>query len=148
MAYDVALVELAETPTAVVRGHVAHDGIADLLGLAFGSVAQALAEAGAHPAGPPFATYRMADDGGWDIEAGFPVAAALAPHGSVQPGTLPGGPAAQTVHRGPYEQLAGAYEAVQSWVRDEGRTPDGTPWESYLDGPEVAEPRTVVTQPC
>jgi hypothetical protein len=24
----------------------------------------------------------------------------------------------------------------------------GAPWESYLDGPEVAEPRTEVVVPC
>jgi effector-binding domain-containing protein len=69
-------------------------------------------------------------------------------NGDVEPGLLPGGTVAQTVHRGAYEQLAAAYEAVQAFVEAGGLTLTGDAWESYLDEPDVAEPRTLVSMAC
>ena len=57
-------------------------------------------------------------------------------------------PATTTLHRGGYEQVAAAYSALEQWMRDNGYEPAGAPWETYLDGPDVAEPRTVITWPC
>ena len=44
--------------------------------------------------------------------------------------------------------VAAAYEAGAQWMTENGYEPAGDPWESYLDGPEVAEPRTAVFMPC
>ena len=44
--------------------------------------------------------------------------------------------------------LACAYEAAISWLTDEGCVVTAAPWECYLDGPEVPEPRTEVFVPC
>lgn len=37
--------------------------------------------------------------------------------------------------------------ALEEWIREHGDQPDGMPWEAYLDGPEVMNPRTVITWP-
>ena len=146
MEYHVEVVENHEQRAAVVRGRVAHDGIPEFLGRAFG---EALAAAGGEGgvAGPPFARYDVVPEG-FDIEAGFPVSGGVAAGGGVEETTLPGGAAATTMHVGPYEELAGAYRALEAWLGDNGRVPAGRPWESYLDDPDVAAPRTVVTWPC
>jgi effector-binding domain-containing protein len=68
--------------------------------------------------------------------------------GRVVPGSLPGGEVATTTHVGSYDDVAAAYSAVERWLDDQGLVPVGDPWESYLDGPEVAQPRTVVCFPC
>lgn len=149
MSYDVAEVDLPERPAATVRGHVAHDGIPAFLGSAFGEVVGAVGPRGLGPAGPAFARYRAADDGGWDIEAGFPLLAPLGEaSGRVESTTLPAGPAARTLHVGDYGSLGAAYEAVSTWLTEHGRVGAGEPWECYLDGPEVEEPRTEVYVPC
>ena len=55
MGYEIEIVELQERDTAVFRGHVAHDGIGEFLGLAFRQVMGAL---GAAPGVcPPFGAY-------------------------------------------------------------------------------------------
>ena len=64
------------------------------------------------------------------------------------PATLPGGHAARVLHQGPYDGVAGAYEAAEKWVVENGLRPSDAPWECYLDGPDVAEPRTEVFLPC
>jgi effector-binding domain-containing protein len=147
MGYDMELVDLQEQRTAVVRGHVPYAGIAEFLGAAFGEVAEALKEQAVGTAGPPFAQYAMRSDG-FDIEAGFPTSGTVEPSGRVTPGVLPGGRTARTLHRGPYSEVAAAYDALAAWLTDDGYRPDGAPWESYLDEPDVAEPRTMVYLPC
>ncbi|HSE72328.1 MAG TPA: GyrI-like domain-containing protein [Nocardioidaceae bacterium] len=148
MTYTVQLVDLQEQPAAVVRGHVTHEGIADFLGPAFGEVIGAVEREGGHPVGAPFGRYRPTDDGGWDLTAGFPVSRPVTPAGRVEPETLPGGRAARTLHVGDYAGLAAAYEAAMAWLTDNGYVVTGEPWECYLDGPEVPEPRTEVFIPC
>ncbi len=148
MGYDVTEVELSEQPTAVVCGHVPHDGIAGFLGEAFGEVMTLVVRHGIAVTGPPFARYGMADDGGWDIEAGFPVAEAPTAEGRVEASTLPAGRTARTLHVGGYGEVAAAYEAVTSYLTEHDLAPAGAPWECYLDGPEVAMPRTEVCFPC
>lgn len=147
MDEEITLVELDEQPTAVVRGRVPHDGIADFLGAAFGAVMGAVAASGVQVVGPPFARYRPTAESGWDIEAGFPVSGPFEGSG-VEAGLLPGGPAAQAVHRGSYDSVASTYDRVTAWVSEGGHAPTGPPWESYLDEPDVPEPRTLIVMPC
>jgi effector-binding domain-containing protein len=41
-----------------------------------------------------------------------------------------------------------AYAAAEEWLAEHDWVATGPPWEAYLDGPEVAQPRTVVHVPC
>ena len=159
MTYDVRMADLQEQHAAVVRGRLTMERIADFLGGAFSEVMQAVAAQGLHPAGPPFARYRFVDGGSGqdvaaggpvelDIEAGFPVSGSLTATGRVEASTLPGGHVATTMHVGSYADLGAAYDAAQQFLTDEGYEVAGAPWECYLDGPDVPEPRTEVFMPC
>jgi effector-binding domain-containing protein len=147
MEYQVERVQLIQQPSAVVRGRVPRDGIPGFLGGAFGEVMGVLAAQGVEPAGPPFGCYLPTSDG-FDVEAGFPTSAPVEPAGRVVPSTLPGGSAIQVLHRGPYAGVAAAYQAGEVWLAERGGEPTAPPWESYLDEPDVAEPRTLVSMPC
>ena len=144
---EVTLVELTEQHTAIVRDRVPHDGIADFLGRAFGSVMGAVAAGGRQVVGPPFARYRPVPDVGCEIEAGFPVDAPVEGPG-VEAGRLPGGPAAQVIHRGSCDSVATTWHRAEAWMAQRGHTATEAPWESYLDGPDVPEPRTLIVMPC
>lgn len=141
------ITERTAQPAAVVRGHVAMDGIAAFLGDAFGEVARLLEEEHGDVAGPPFARYHRTPDG-FDVEAGFPAAGPFTPAGRVELDELPAGPTASVMNVGSYEGIAAAYEAVSDWLGAHGYEPSADPWESYLDGPEVPEPRTLISFPC
>jgi effector-binding domain-containing protein len=147
LTHEIELVELEPQPALVVRGHVPIGGIPEFIGGAFGDVMAAMGQAGVSPAGPPFGRYLVTPDG-FDVEAGFPVEHAVEPSGRVESSMLPGGTAARTMHVGGYDGVAAAYEAVSSWLYKEGYAAAGAPWESYLDGPDVPEPRTLVVAPC
>ena len=147
MEYGVTLEQRPEQPAAVVRGHVTVEELPAFLGGAFGEVAAALGAQQLAPAGHPFGRYRLVD-GGFDVEAGFPSSAPVSAVGRVEPTVLPGGAVATTMHVGSYDGVAAAYQAVTDWVEASGYVVAGDPWECYLDGPEVAEPRTTVCFPC
>lgn len=147
MEYQIERVELTQQPAAVVRGEVPVEGIAAFLGGAFGEVMGLLGSQGLAPSGPPFARYEPSP-AGFRIEAGFPVAGEIAPVGRVEATDLPGGPAVRVLHLGAYGEVAAAYQAAQDWLTANGWKVAGNPWESYLDGPEVPEPRTLVHVPC
>lgn len=147
LTYEVELVEVEAQPTAVVRGDVRPEEIRAFLGGAFGEVMQVLGAQGMYPAGPPFGCYVPVTDG-FTVEAGFPTSAPVTSAGRVVASELPGGLAARVLHRGDYAGVGVAYEAAQAWLATEGYVASGPPWETYLDGPDVAEPRTFVYLPC
>jgi effector-binding domain-containing protein len=144
---DISRADLQAQDVAVVHAHVDHDGIGPFIGPAFGEVMEAIGAQGLRPTGMPFARYHEAD-GGWDVAAGFPVDAPPKPQGRVEAGTLPAGPVARVVYRGPYDGVGAAYEAVMDSIRESGDVVTGDPWECYLDEPNVPEPRTEVFVPC
>lgn len=148
MSYDIDLVDLQEQHAAAVRGHVEADAIAAFLGEAFGEAARVVAGQGLAVSGAPYGRYRPTGDGGMDVEAGFPVRGAVTAEGRVEPTTLPGGLVARTLHKGEYAGVGAAYEAVQTWLIQNGYVGGGEPWESYLDEPSVPQPRTELFFPC
>ncbi len=139
MEYDVESRELSEQPTAVASTTLAVSEIGPWLSSVYGKVAALLTSQGAGPAGPPFARYRMLGDERFEVEAGFPASRSITGDDVVHASSLPGGPAACTVHVGPYDAMGPAYEALEAWIRDHGYEPDGDPWEVYFSDP-VSEP--------
>lgn len=152
--YEVESRTLSETPTMVMRTKTGLDGIPAFLGTAYAEAARAVEHSTTRVAGPPFARYRLLGDpevDGFEIEAGFAVMKAVEGTGDVSASTLPGGPAAVTMHIGPYQAMEPAYAAIKAWIDDAGATPDGPAWEIYYSDP-VADPdpstwRTEVVQP-
>lgn len=147
MSYDVRIEERSQQSAAVVRAHLRESDIAGFLSKAFGAVGAAMAAQQVVPTGPPFGVYRI-ENGEFDVAAGFPASGTVHQQDSVEPITLPGGTVAVTTHVGSYDTIGDAYQALMTWVAAQGFAAAGDPWESYLDGPEVANPRTMVCLPC
>jgi len=151
--YEITERVLTEQPTAVLRRRLEITELEGWIGTALQAVAEAVARAGSHPVGPPFARcLKVAGCAArFDVEAGFGVDPPFpsVPGRDVQPSRLPGSCAAVTVHAGPYEAMEPAYEALATWVAEQGGTPDGPPWERYLSEPtgDPATWRTEIVQP-
>ena len=147
LTYDVQLVESKTQPVAVVHGrHVMKDLPAFLAG-AFVEILDALRRQRLLPTGPPFGRYRPTPEG-FDAEAGFPTSGAVKQTGRVVPSALPGGMVAQVEHFGSYDDISAAYDAVERWLTEHDYVATGAPWESYPDGPDTPQPRTLVCFPC
>lgn len=147
MTYTVAFADLQPQPVAVVRGRVDTAGLPGFLEAAFTDVATAATAQGVPVVGAPFGRYVPLEDG-WEVTAGFPVSRTLRASGRVTSDVLPSGRVAHTMHIGAYDRVGAAYDAAREYVIDNGHEPSDTPWECYLDGPDVPEPRTEVFMPC
>jgi AraC family transcriptional regulator len=139
MSYSITKVELSPQPMLIVRRRVKRSDIgptiAEILHLIF-LYAQ---KNGIALAGPPFARYPESSVGFVTIEPGVRIASApggvATPEAQIIHDTLPGGPAAFTVHCGPYDKLVEAHAAMEAWIEAEGLTAAGPPWESYVTDP-------------
>ena len=147
MDYTVELREVTGQPAAVVRGHVTLPGISEFIADAFAEVTARVAEQDVHVAGPPFGRFRPHEDG-FEVEVGFPTDAAFTAAGAATPDELPGGLVAQVMHRGGYDAVKDAYAAIELWEQEHGYESTGDAWETYLDSPDVEDPRTLVSAPC
>ncbi|MFI7115362.1 GyrI-like domain-containing protein [Amycolatopsis sp. NPDC049868] len=148
MTYQVHVTDLEPVTTAHVHRHTTTEEIGNAVSAGFAELYSGVTGAGATPAGPPQAAYpadfKPGDEIGIDLYV--PVTGTPPSRGGIDYVTLPGGPAAKTSHRGPYDQVGSAYDALFAWVREHGRTPAGPPRELYLNGPDtVTDPADYLT---
>jgi AraC family transcriptional regulator len=147
VAYSITKKELSPQHALVMRRRVTRTEIAAALGEIFGQVFQYAQKNGIALAGRPFTRYTDMSMGSFAIEAGMAVAGPVNGQGDIVPATLPGGPAAFTVHMGPYDKLPEAFAAFEGWFASEGVKPGGAPWELYITDPaEHPDPKDWKTE--
>ena len=154
MTYDVTRRELAAQPVLVVRRRVRRAEIAATIGAVLPKVFLHAQQRGLAIAGYPMTRYletsiglvtfetgmRVTHDGAWSAADG---------EGDVLAEMLPAGPAATTIHSGPYDQLPDAYAAVEEWIAANGWRQAGAPWKVYLNDPaDHPNPRDWKTEVC
>lgn len=143
MSYTVTKKELLPQAALIGRRRVDRSEIAKAIGEILPRAFRYAQEQGLTISGRPFARYMDVGPGLLTIEPGIPVASAGAhahdglssDESKVMTATLPGGPAACTIHAGSYEGLRAAYGALEAWIESNGYVPSGAPWESYLTDP-------------
>jgi len=151
MTYPVTKKTLAPQPVLIVRRRIPRSSIAATIGEVLPHVFLYAQRNGIALAGLPFTRYAEMGHGLITIEPGMRVAGQTssqsAGEGEVIADVLPGGPAATTMHVGPYEQLSDAYAAIEQWIEAEGLAKSGAPWESYINDPgEFPDPKDWKTE--
>lgn len=71
----------------------------------------------------------------FEVEAGFPIQQAAEGSGDVVASRLPDGPIAVTMQAGACDGLSAAYQALGSWLAEEGVKAASAPWEAYVTDP-------------
>lgn len=150
MSHTVEITERPAQPVVFQRRTVPMDQLQGALAACLPAVFVHCQQHGLTMAGPPFTRYIAMTPGSATIEAGIPVVEAKgSDEADILAGELPAGPAATTIHQGPYDTLRAAYSALEAFVLEGGHTPAGAPWESYLTDPgEVPDPADWKTQVC
>ena len=155
MDYTVSRKELAMQPVLVVRRRVRRTEIAATVAAELPKVFLHAQQRGIAIAGYPITRYLETSVGLVTLETGMRVTAhsgewtADEGEGEVLADTLPGGPAAATIHSGPYDQLQAAYAALEEWIAANGFHAAGAPWEAYLNDPaDHPNPQDWKTEVC
>ena len=148
MAYSITKKQLAAQPVLQVTRRVTRPEIAKAIGEALPLVMAYAQRNGIAVVGPPFARYPEMGPAQLTLEIGMPVGAAPGTSDDeVKAATLPGGPAAATTHVGPYDKLPEAVQALGQWIQQQGLTPVGGPWESYITDPgQLPDPKDWKTE--
>lgn len=133
--YDIEIIELTEQPAIAMSGQASPTELQDELGVIIPKLlAYALANR-LQVAGPPFVRYPQRSETSIEYEAGLPVLKPGDGTDAIRPISLPAGPAATTVHVGPYEQLLAAHAALASFSAGSQRPASGPGWEVFLTNP-------------
>jgi effector-binding domain-containing protein len=144
MPYEVTVRELPAQPVAATRTTSNLREISSAISTGVHQLLAELGTQGIEPTGPLQVVYHadqvLDEETAAPIEICFPVAAPFEGTGEVYGTELPGGPAAVTLHRGPYAEIGPAYHTVSGWIQDHGHELAGGPREVYLNDPgQVAE---------
>jgi effector-binding domain-containing protein len=116
------------------------------MGRVYAKIMQYLGEAGQFPAGPPYGAYYNMDMDDLDVEIGFPVGGALPGRDEIQSGEMPAGQYAACIRTGAYDQSAPAYEALATFICEQGHEPTGLVYEFYLNDPGEVPPEELQTE--
>jgi AraC family transcriptional regulator len=148
MSYSITKKDLAPQPVLIVRKRVKRSDIAATIGETLPEIFVYAQQNGIALAGLPFTRYIEMGPGMITMEPGMRVTGQpVSGHGEVVAETLPGGPAATTIHAGPYDKLTDAYAAIEQWMHAEGLVSAGAPWECYLNDPsEHPDPKDWKTE--
>jgi effector-binding domain-containing protein len=68
-----------------------------------------------------------------DVDFGVEVARSFTPSGEIYETSTPAGEAATALHRGGYDQLHAAHDAIHQWAKAYDKTFAGSSWEIYGD---------------
>lgn len=139
MEYKIELIKAKAQPVAYVRTRCAQADLPKVIGGSYGKIMQYLGKLRVQPTCAPYAAYYNLDMNDLDVEMGFPISGELAPEGDVQYRVLPEGYQIETVYKGPYSGMMGAYTQMQEWMDKNGYRVAGPVFEYYLTPPEVHE---------
>jgi effector-binding domain-containing protein len=112
--------ELTLTPKTIIylKGQATWDSAFETILDSFKNVYAYLDHQGIKPAGPAMTIYTASDDAGFEFQAAVPVAETPKdpPKGDLAVGTSPEGKALKFVHRGSYDSLDAAYDAITHYL--------------------------------
>lgn len=150
MAYEIEQRTIEATPMLFQARRVELEKTGEALSQILPAVFGYAMEHGIEMTGPPFVRYVEFSPAFASLEGGVPTATRADPppaENDVHVGELSGGKVARTVHRGPYDTLIEAYEALDRWMGEQGVTAAGPLWEVYLTDPgEVPDPKDWETE--
>ncbi|MEM9456241.1 MAG: GyrI-like domain-containing protein [Myxococcota bacterium] len=145
--YDITIQNIESTTLICKSARCEQAAIAKHLGQILPAVFQHVTTAGIEMVGPPTTIYQEWGPGVVTIQAGIPVVPGAEGHEEFEVVVFEAGPAAVTIHTGSYDGLGDAYAAVEQYLRQVGRKPNGPVREVYLTDPgEVPNPEDWKTQ--
>ena len=133
---------------AAVRREVAPAAVGSAWGPALGTVWEFIrGQPGLRTDGHNIFLYQHPTQPGMPIlcDFGVEVTRTFEPAGEVYATETPAGEAAVVVHRGPYDRMNEAHDAIKKWMAANGKESAGHSWEIYGDPtPDPADTETTV----
>lgn len=141
LAYDVGVREVSSTKVMSIRSITSMKTIGEDMGKIFGELYDYVSKNGGQFSGECFDIYHDEEFNPEriDVECCFSVLETIPENDRVKGRTVEGGLMAYTLHKGPYDQLEGAYTAIMKWIEENGYVPLPKMRDLYLNGPDCEE---------
>jgi DNA-binding transcriptional MerR regulator len=142
MIYDIRIQEVKQYPVAAIGMAIPWGQFDKVVGPGFQEIVNHLGGIGATITGTPLLLYRWPDatttgEGAeGELEIAIPVATPILESDRVKNQVVPGGVVACTTHVGPYDEISGAFQAIQAWLQEFGHESAGICWEVYVTDPQ------------
>lgn len=146
MAYEVIEKDVPEVLVASVVERVPLTEAGTVIPAAFRALMAAVSPVGYGSGMPGVVYHEMDPTATGDVEAFMPISAAFEPPAGVTVKWMEAAHVASTVHRGPYQQVGSAYEALAAWMDEHGVQPSGPPRELYLNDPHEVGMEEALTE--
>ena len=147
LPYEVSLKQIPPMNVVSIRANTSMESMAEDMGERYGELWAYLQEVGGSCTGVSAVYHDQEfDPENIDVECCFSVEEALPERGRIVSRLLEGGPMASTTHKGPYDELGAAYEAVAKWIEENGYAYAGPMRDIYLNDPEEVSPEELLTE--
>lgn len=145
---EVTIVEADDQSVASVTKHTSFKRMKEDVTTAFMTLGSEIKRSALPTSGPPMLIYHhvVDEESEGDIEVCVPVSEPFAGGSGIAGRTLEGGKLATTEHRGPYEELAPAYQVLTAWISEQGYEFAGSPREVYINDPRIVAPAELITR--
>lgn len=143
MSFDVTIKEVPDVLVASIRTHATLKNVGNEVHDAFERLAGFVIPVGSGEGMPGIVTHEQPTgslDDEMDLEVVMPIRERAEPPEGIHVRVLPGGCVASAIHRGPYDEVGPAYQALAVWIPAHRHDFAGPPREFYLNDPrEVGE---------
>ncbi|UPT66399.1 MAG: SRPBCC family protein [Sphingobacteriales bacterium JAD_PAG50586_3] len=137
-SFKIQQIELQPGYAVVMSGKIKGDEFGSFFGKAFPASDAFIKSNNLNPTGAPFAIiYKYVPDGLSEVDAGIPIATNAKATGNLKVIELKGGQAVKADYYGPYEGTGAAHEAIDKWMKANGKIEAGAPWEVYVTDPKA-----------
>lgn len=118
-----------------IRSTISMSSIGETLARSYSTIMQYMSSKHITMQGFPTAFYHTWDGKSTDMEAVIPIAKFDAGNDNVKPVAFAKGPMIIAHYYGPYEGTEKAHTACEQWLKENGKTAKGAPFEEYVTDP-------------
>jgi effector-binding domain-containing protein len=137
-----------EIAIAIKRTAVTMDNMVEVMDEAAAKMLSYLSEQGRQPSGAPYSCYTNCseDFSQFDMEFGVPVSEAVSPDEEIFMSKTCEGKAIEATHKGPYNTLEQAYNALMDYGNDNKLEFTGVYYDFYLNDPTITPESELLTR--
>lgn len=140
MGYLLQIVETEAQPVLSVKTTTSLAEMPQVVGIAYGRIADYVAGKSEELVGPAFIAYYNMDMDHLMIEIGFPVTREIEGKDDIELRHIPAGKKATGFFKGAYGDIAPLYEQLNLFIKEKGCEPTGVVYEYYYNSPgEIPE---------
>jgi len=136
--FEIVEIEVPARILLAVRDTASPATVSHKMALMFNQISMFLKRKHHSPIGPPMTIFHSFSTSSIDLEACIPISSTIIPPSGMLCYELKSQSALMVSFKGSYNQIAGAYSAMQAEIKERSIDISGSPWEEYITDTEIS----------